>query len=235
MTKEKIERKIVIPGEVIAKGENYLPGEGTEKKGDEIVTTRYGLAEESNRLVKVIALSGIYQPRRGNIIIGRVENITFYGWVIDLDSPEGAFLPLQEVPKYVDKDRLNDIFDIGDMIVAKIIGVTNRGIDLTIKSRGLGRIDEGIIIKINSNKVPRVIGKEGSMINLIKKESDCNITVGQNGLIWVKGNKIEDELLVKKAIMFVNEKSFTSGLTDEVKRWFERERTKNKNKKDKNI
>jgi exosome complex component RRP4 len=235
MTKEKIERKIVIPGEVIAKGENYLPGEGTEKKGDEIVTTRYGLAEESNRLVKVIALSGIYQPRRGNIIIGRVENITFYGWVIDLDSPEGAFLPLQEVPKYVDKDRLNDIFDIGDMIVAKIIGVTNRGIDLTIKSRGLGRIDEGIIIKINSNKVPRVIGKEGSMINLIKKESDCNITVGQNGLIWVKGNKIEEELLVKKAIMFVNERSFTSGLTDEVKKWFERERTKNKNKKDKNI
>jgi len=222
MAKEQIERRIVIPGEVIVKGENYLPGEGTEKKGDEIITMRYGLAEESNRLVKVIALSGIYQPRRGNIIIGKVENITFYGWVIDLDSPEGAFLPLQEVPKYVDKDRLNDVLDIEDMIVAKIIGVTSRGIDLTIKSRGLGKIDEGIIMKINSNKVPRVIGKEGSMINLIKKESDCNITVGQNGLIWIKGNKIEDELLVKRAIMFVSEKSFTHGLTDEVKKWFEK-------------
>lgn len=222
MAKEQIERRIVIPGEVIAKGEDYLPGEGTEKKGDEIITMRYGLAEESNRLVKVIALSGIYQPRRGNIIIGEVENITFYGWVIDLNSPEGAFLPLQEVPKYVNKDRLNDLLDIEDMIVAKIIGVTSRGIDLTIKSRGLGKIDEGIIMKINSNKVPRVIGKEGSMINLIKKESDCNITVGQNGLIWIKGNKIEDELLVKKAIMFVSEKSFASGLTDEVKKWFEK-------------
>ena len=228
MAKEKIERKIVIPGEVIAKGENYLPGEGTEKKGDEIITMRYGLAEESNRLVKVIALSGIYQPRRGNIIIGTVENITFYGWVIDLDSPESAFLPLQEVPKYVDKDRLNDLLDIGDMIVAKIIGITNRGIDLTIKSRGLGKIDEGIIMKINSNKVPRVIGKEGSMINLIKEESDCNITVGQNGLIWIKGNKIEDELLVKRAIMFVNEKSFTQGLTDEVKKWFEKNKGEKK-------
>ena len=228
--KNKIERKIVIPGEVIVKGENYLPGEGTEKRGDEIVTTRYGLAEESNRLVKVIALSGIYQPRRGNIVIGKVENITFYGWVIDLDSPEGAFLPLQEVPKYVDKDRLSDLLDIEDMIVAKIIGVTNRGIDLTIKSRGLGKIDEGIIIKINSNKVPRIIGKEGSMINLIKKESGCNITVGQNGLIWIKGDKIEDELLVKRAIMFVNEKSFTSGLTEEIKEWFEKEKNKGEKK-----
>ncbi len=222
MVKEKIERKIVIPGEIIVKGENYLPGEGTEKRNDEIVAIRYGLAEESNRLIRVIALSGIYQPRRGNIVIGKVENITFYGWVIDLDSPENAFLPLQEVPKYVNKDRLSDILDIEDMVVAKIISVTNRGIDLTIKSRGLGKIDEGIIIKINSNKVPRIIGKEGSMINLIKKESGCNITVGQNGLIWIKGNMIEDELLVKKAIMFVSDKSFTSGLTEEVKEWFEK-------------
>ena len=58
------------------------------------------------------------------------------------------------------------------------------------------------------------------MINLIKDETKCNITVGQNGLIWIKGDKVEDELYAKKAIMFVTEKSFTSGLTDEVQKWF---------------
>jgi len=226
MTKSEThaDRKIVIPGEVIFKGEDYLPGEGTEKRGDEIVAIRYGLAEESNGLVKVISLSGVYQPRRGNVVIGKVENLTFYGWVIDIDSPEGAFLPLQEVPGFVPKDGLAEIMDIGDMVAAKIIGIGGRGIDLTIKLRGLGKIEDGLIIKINSNKVPRVIGKEGSMINLIKEESGCNVTVGQNGLIWIKGNKIEDELLVKKAIMFITEKSFTSGLTEEVKEWFEKEK-----------
>ena len=225
MTKsEHSERKVVIPGEVIFKGEDYLPGEGTEKRGDEIVAIRYGLAEEANKLVKVISLSGVYQPRRGNVVIGRVENLTFYGWVIDIDSPEGAFLPLQEVPGFVSKDGLAEIMDIGDMVAAKIIGIGGRGIDLTIKLRGLGKIEDGLIIKINSNKVPRVIGKEGSMINLIKEESGCNITVGQNGLIWIKGNKIEDELLVKRAITFITEKSFTSGLTEEVKEWFEEEK-----------
>src|SRR3989344_4474577 len=185
---EHSERKVVIPGEVIFKGEDYLPGEGTEKRGDEIVAIKYGLAEESNGLVKVISLSGVYQPRRGNVVIGKVENLTFYGWVIDIDSPEGAFLPLQEVPGFVSKDGLAEIMDIGDMVAAKIIGI------------------------------------EGSMINLIKEESGCNVTVGQNGLIWIKGNKIEDELLVKKAIMFITEKSFTSGLTEEVKEWFEEEK-----------
>jgi len=220
------ERKIIIPGEVIVKGDNYLPGEGTMKQGDEIVAIRYGLAEEINKLVKVIPLSGIYQPRRGNLVIGQVENITFNGWVINIDSPENAFLPLSEVPRYVNKNGLDEVMDLKDMVVAKIFNVNKRGVDLTIKSSGMGRIDEGIILKINPNKVPRVIGREGSMINLIKNETNCNITVGQNGLIWVKGNKIEDELKAKQAILFVTDKFFIHGLTEQVKGWFEKEKGK---------
>ncbi len=226
--KDKNNREIVIPGEVIAKGQDYLPGEGTEKIGEEIIAIRYGLAEEFNRLIRVIPLSGVYQPRNGNVIIGEVENITFYGWVIGLDAPEDAFLPLQEVPKYVSKDGLSDVFDIGDMVVAKIVGITNRGIDLTVKGRGLGKIDGGIIMQINPSKVPRIIGKEGSMINLIKKESNCDITVGQNGLIWIIGDEIENELLVKKAVNFIAERSFAQGLTDEIQEWFEKEKHSDK-------
>lgn len=214
------ERKVVIPGEVIEKGNDFLPGEGTEKRGEEIVALRYGLAEESNRLVKVIPLSGVYHPRRGNVVIGKVELLTFNGWVINIGTAENAFLSLTEVPRFVNKDGLDEVMDIGDMAVVKIVGINKRGIDATIKSRGLGRIDEGLIVSVNPNKVPRIIGKEGSMINLIKDETKCNITVGQNGFIWIKGDKIEDELYAKKAILFVTEKSFTSGLTDEVKKWF---------------
>ena len=215
------ERKIVIPGEVIVTGNDYLPGEGTEKRGEEILAIKYGLAEESNRLIKVIPLSGVYQPRRGNVVIGEVENITFNGWIINIGTAENAFLSLTEVPRYVNKDGLDEVMDIGDMVVAKIWGINKRGIDVSIKSRGLGKLESGIIIKINSNKVPRVIGKEGSMISLIKDNTNCQITVGQNGLIWIEGNKIEDEILAKKAIMFVSENSFISGLTEELKKWFE--------------
>ena len=213
------ERLIVIPGEVIVKGD-YLPGDGTEKQGEEIIAMRYGLAEEQNKLVKVIPLSGAYQPRRGNVVIGKVENITFNGWIINIGAAENAFLSLTEVPRYVDKDGLEEVMGMGDVVVAKIWGINKRGIDLSIKSRGLGRVEEGMIVKINPNKVPRVIGKEGSMVKLIKDETNCNITVGQNGLIWIHGDKIEDELLAKKAILFVTEKSFIKGLTEEVKKWF---------------
>lgn len=218
------ERKIVIPGEVIVKGEDYLPGEGTEKKGSEIIAQKYGLAEEANKLVKVIPLSGTYIPRRGNVVIGKVENLTMNGWVIDIGTAESAFIPLSEVPRYVNKDAMDEVMDFEDMVVAKIFSVNSRGVDLTVNLRGLGKIDEGMTIIINPNKVPRIIGKEGSMIKIIKDETGCEITVGQNGIIWIQGENIESELLAKRAIEFINEKSFVSGLTDEVKNWFEEQK-----------
>jgi len=217
-------RKIVIPGEVIVKGDNYLPGEGTEKKGENIVAIIYGLAEELKDLVKIIPLSGIYHPRKGNVIIGKVENITFNGWVLDIDTFENAFLPLSEIPTYVNKGNLEEVMEIGDMAIAKIRDVGKRSVDLTVNGKGFGRIDRGIIVKINPSRVPRIIGKEGSMINLIKRETECSITVGQNGLMWVSGESVENELFAKKAIEFVTEKSYVDGLTDELNKWFKKEK-----------
>lgn len=214
------ERKVVIPGEVIVSGSDYLPGEWTEKRGDEIVSVRYGLAEESNKLVRIIPLSGTYNPRRGNVVIGKVELITHNGWVIDIGAAENAFLPLTEVPRFVNKGRLDEVMKIGDMVIAKVWSTNGRGIDLSVKSRGLGKIDQGFLFNVNPHKVPRIIGKEGSMVNLVRDNTGCNITVAQNGLVLLEGEKIENEIFAQKAINFIAERSFISGLTEEVEKWF---------------
>jgi exosome complex component RRP4 len=216
-----MERKVVIPGEIIIEGDDYLPGDSTEKRNGKIFALKYGLAEEQNNLIKVIPLSGVYYPRRGNVVIGKVEDINSAGWMVDISSADSAFLPMMEVPRFVNKDAMEEVFDIGDMLVAKIWTINRRGIDLSVKSRGFGKIDEGLVFDINPNKVPRVIGKEGSMIKLIKENTNCEITVGQNGVVLVKGPTIDDELFAKKAIIHVCNKSFISGLTDEMNKWFE--------------
>ncbi|MEX2017115.1 MAG: exosome complex RNA-binding protein Rrp4 [Candidatus Pacearchaeota archaeon] len=221
---EEHSRKIVIPGEVIVSGNDYLPGEGTAKKGNDIVAYRYGLAEEVARLVKVIPLSGVYQPRRGNVVIGKIINITFNGWLLDIGCPDNSFLSVAEFPKFVHKNELDTVMNIGDIAVAKIKDVNRKAIDLTMRLKGLGKIDEGIIMRVNPNKVPRIIGKEGSMITLIKDETGCNITVGQNGFIWIKGDSVEKELFAKKAVSFIAERSLVHGLTEEVKKWFGKEK-----------
>ncbi len=214
MSEEK--RKIVVPGETITTEPGYLPGEGTRKEGNAIIATRFGLADINEKLVRVIPLSGVYMPRKGNTIIGKVIDITFNGWLLDINAPYLAFLPISECPFFIDKTDLTEYFDIGDMIIAKVALVKHRGIDVTVKGRGLGKIKDGLIIIINPSKVPRVIGKGGSMVNLIKNETECNIIVGQNGVVWIKGKSIESELLAAKAIRLVTEKSFIEGLTEMV-------------------
>ena len=224
---EKKERKIIVPGEIAATGQNFLPGENTKREGKDIIATRFGLLDVEDRLVKVIPLSGTYIPRRGNVVIGKVTDITYNGWLIDIDSPSSAFLPITEGRGFISKkDDLSLIYNYGEMIIAKVIGVKGKGVDLTTRERGFNKIEEGLIIRINSNKVPRVIGKQGSMINLIKDGTGCNIVVGQNGLIWIRGEKIESELLAKEAIQMITEKPFIEGLTDKVKEFLDKAREK---------
>lgn len=218
------ERRIVVPGEILSKDSKFLPGECTRKEGSNIIAERYGLLDESGNLVKVIPLSGVFIPRRGNVVICQVKDISFNGWMIDVNSAYASFLPVAEVPRYIDKNHLTDFLEIGDFFNAKISSVKQKGIDLTLDGRGLGKLEGGMIIFINPNKVPRVIGRAGSMISLIKDETNSKITVGQNGLVWIKADNIENELLAKKAILFVTEKSFISGLTDKVKDFLEVEK-----------
>jgi len=219
--KEK-KREIAIPGEVIVSGKEYLPGDGTRREDDDIISNKFGLADISGRLVRVISLSGSYMPRAGNVVIGRVMDVTFNGWIMDINAPYQSFLSVSEIERYIRGD-LTEYYDIRDMIVCKVYAVKHRGVDLTTKGKGLGKLERGMIIYINSNKVPRVIGREGSMIKLIKENTNCDIVVGQNGVVWISGNKVEDELKAKEAIMFVVSRSFIDGLTEKVKEWFEEE------------
>jgi len=61
-----------------------------------------------------------------------------------------------------------------------------------------------------------VIGRKGSMINLLTKETNTRITVGQNGVILVSGEKPETENLAVKALQMIDEEAHTPGLTDRI-------------------
>lgn len=217
------ERKIVVPGETIIQGDDFLPGDGTRREGKDIVANRYGLSDVSDRLVRVIALSGVYTPRRGNVVIGQITAITMKGWIVDFGAHNSGFLNVSEVPRYIARGELRDFLDYGDVICGSVFSTDGNNVDLSIKMRGFGKLIGGQLIDVNPNKVPRIIGKEGSMVSLIKGATNCSITVGQNGVIWLRGEKIEDELNAKKIIEFICENSFISGLTEKVEDYIKKD------------
>jgi len=219
---ESIKRTVVVPGETIVSGEDYLPSDGARRLGEKIVAVRFGLAEISGRVVKVLSISGAFVPRRNNVVIGRVKDITYNGWLLDIDSAGTGFLPIEESPRFINKNEMDQFLAIGDIVSAKVWGVKPKGMDLTLNGKGLGKLEGGFIFRIIPSRVPRVIGREGSMVGLIKEKTGCNITVGQNGWVWVKGTDLDSGIRARRAIEYIADKMFVEGLTDKMEEWFQK-------------
>lgn len=210
----------VVPGELIKTGDDFLPGEGTKRSDSGIVSLRFGLAEEIGKVIRVLPITGAYIPRSGNTILGRVTDINFRGWTIDIDYASQGFLPIDESPRYLNKGEMSQFLSIGDVVSAKVDNVSSRGIDLILEGKGLGRLDGGFIFRVIPCRVPRIIGKEGSMISLIKENTGCQITVGQNGWVWIQGPTIKQEILARNAIEYIASHILISGLTEKMEEWF---------------
>ncbi len=219
------EKEIVVPGEEIARGMDFLPSLGTFREGESIYAKKLGIVEVKKHVIKVIPLRGYYMPKRGDTVIGVVTNIGFSGWTVDIGAPYDVNLPVGEaVRERVEllRSDLSKYFDIGDVVVANIFNVTkSKLIQLSMRDYGLRKLKGGRVIKISPSKVPRLIGKGGSMVSMIKEYTNCEINVGQNGYIWING-PIEGQYLVEKAVDLIEEKAHTSGLTDTIKQMLEK-------------
>jgi exosome complex component RRP4 len=226
MDKLKIkENEIVIPGQVVAQGMSYLPGYGINRLGNNLISSMLGLAKINNKVVKIIPLSGKYLPKKGDVIIGYVKDITFSGWMIDTNSAYTAMLSIKDASSdFIRRGAdLTKYFVVGDYIVTKIYNVTSQNqVDLTMKGPGLRKLHGGRILRVSPTKVPRIIGKQGSMVSMIKKSTNCNIIVGQNGIVWVKGSTPEDEILTVKTIQKIEEQSHVSGLTYKIRKFLKK-------------
>lgn len=219
------EKEIVVPGEALAEGMDYLPGTGTYRLNDKIIAKKLGLVNVSGRAIKLVTLSGRYLPKFGDKIICRVVDITMNGWIVDINSAYSAFLSLRDASsRFIKKgEDLTKYFDIGDYLRAKIVNVTSQNlVDLSMKEPGLNKLKSGRIIKINPHKVPRVIGKEGSMVSLIKKKTNCNIVVGQNGLVWLSSENFDNELIAEKAVRKIEQEAHLGGLTDIMEKYLDK-------------
>src|SRR3989344_2534015 len=215
------ERNVVIPGEILAEGMDYLPGDNTYREGEKIYAKVLGLVSIAGRVLRIMPLAGPYVPKIEDKIIGKVTDITMSGWRVDTATAYSAMLNVKDATtRFIKKEEdLSKILAIGDYIIVKIINVTSQNlIDLTLREPGLRKISEGRIIKVNAQKVPRIIGRKASMITLLREKTGCEITVGQNGLVWLNGTP-EGELLAEKAIKLIEEKSHLEGLTERVEQF----------------
>jgi exosome complex component RRP4 len=213
-------RKYVIPGDVVTSGP-FRPEQNVVLEGNDIISTAVGISEIYDDSVKVIPLAGKYIPKINDLVIGKVNSHTSLSWEVDVNSCYVGFLPAQDVfgrDFSAHADELTSKLKTGDLVAARIANFDRtRDPLITIGDRDLGKIDSGELVEISPSKVPRLIGKRGSMIQMIEEGTEAAITIGQNGWVVVSCESPEGLLKAKKAIQMVNEQAHVANLTDQIK------------------
>lgn len=197
-------KKILLPGEKVADRELRIAN--TFIEDGKTYAAVVGTLDENGRYVP---LQAPYSPLRDDYVVGIITDSRRAGYGVDINLPYPGFLPAKNT-----RLKLN----LGDIVIGKVSMVDEVGnVDLF----GVKLLPRGNIIEFQPAKVPRLIGRNNSMINLIK-EAVGEIIVGNNGYIWVSENSNTQLLL--KILALIIQKAHFEGLTDEVSQLISKEK-----------
>jgi exosome complex component RRP4 len=217
MTEAQTGSSIVVPGDLLDDTGKLKPGPGAYRKDDALYAKRMGLKSRRGDELSVVPLGGIYDPAPGDLVIGIVTEHGTSNWIIDVNGPYVAPMHVNEVPWKVGFAETGQFLESGDAILCKILFVDEaKKVQVTMNDRNLRKLQGGVLIDVPPSRVPRVIGRSGSMINLIKKYTDVWLFVGQNGRIWLNGEP-DAIAIATGAIRKIEREAHIPGLTDRIK------------------
>jgi exosome complex component RRP4 len=213
-------REIVVPGDLLDDS-GMGAGSNAYVLNGKVYAGVLGVKNVYHDTVGVIPLGGRYMPVTGDTVIGIIEDIGPSNWLVNINAPYPAPLHVNEVPWKVEFGDTSKYLNVGNVVLLKVLMVDeSKKIQVTMKDSGLRRIEGGQLIEMPHSKVSRVIGKSGSMIQMIKNLTDCRIFVGQNGRIWVDGD--ENANVAVEAINMIEREAQSSNLTERVEKFIKK-------------
>ncbi len=225
-------RELVTPGHLLGAGKLTVTTPTTVYVLDgKYFSAVVGLAGVEGDKIGVIPLEGFYYPKVGDVVVGIVTSVGVSSWEVDIRAPHSAILYASDFlnrPFNPGREMLSDYLDIGDVVLAKVENVgRGRAASLTVKGKGFGKISRGSLVEISSAKIPRVIGKKGSMLQLLLNECKCEIVVAQNGRILISNCPSRDyEEIAIMAIKKIEKEAHIPGLTDRIKEFIIKEKVR---------
>ncbi|MFH1752113.1 MAG: hypothetical protein ABH821_04220 [archaeon] len=199
-------KKIVVPGEMVSEERKKL-GEHVFVENGKVLSDCIGIVVENPNIASVIPLHGIYLPKQGDIVIGIVESEKFSGYTVDVDCVHTS---------YISKESWMRNIKPGSVISAKVNDVNELGEPKLSEVRVLNDVE---IIKVSPVKIPRIIGKNNSMLDVLREGTKSFMVVGKNGFVAVKGGDI---MLLTKALRLIEKKSHLSDLTNGVQKFLKK-------------
>jgi exosome complex component RRP4 len=234
-------REIVTPGSLISTDPSLNSGRGALKSKEGIISLFVGLKEVRGKYVNVVPLTGLYNPNIGDKVIGVIIDRTPVKWLVDINAKDLASLKFNDASTHSkshgsgkiggsyksQSESPVDLYKIGDMVICKVLsGDRLNEPEVSTLGQDLGKINSGMVVAIPPPKIPRLIGKKGSMIAMLKQLLDVKCMVSQNGRIWLRGKTFAHERLLMDVIKKIEREAHTTGLTDRIKFYIQNEKQK---------
>ena len=213
-------RKLVLPGDLMET--KSKPGRGIFRKDGRIHASVVGHSSDKSGYINVNGIKGRYNPKKGDKIVAVCAETGPSIWRMDIGASFNSTLHHSESGWKVPFGDTARFLSIGDAVWAEIFMVDAAGShQISLKKDDCRKLYSGTIVKINPTNVPRVIGKQGSMITTIREKTQTRIQIGQNGYIWIDG-KGDDISLAQKAVEMINEEATSKGLTKKIEKLLEK-------------
>ncbi len=227
MARERLAGKLVLPGEELDPDVETQPPFVIEVNGRKIATV-VGLYQEREGKKYFTRLKGPYVPKPGDVVIGLITGIGIMNWYVDLNSPYTGVLNVNDFlgrPFNPAIDDMSKMLRVGDYVKVKIAAFDKtRNPLLTVQGKDLGRIVTGTVVEIAPAKIPRVIGRKRSMIEMLENETECRFFVAVNGRIHIACPNKELEAIAVLAVKMIEREAHTTGLTERVMKFIQEER-----------
>jgi len=213
-------RKLVLPGDLLET--KSKPGSGIFRRDGRVHASVLGYSSDQSGYMNVNAIAGRYTPKVGDKIVAICVETGPSVWRMDIGASFNSTLHHSESGWKVPFGDTARFLTIGDAIWAEVFMVDAAGShQISLKKDDCRKLYSGTIVKMGPTNVPRVIGKQGSMITAIREKTQTRILIGQNGNIWIDG-KGNDIATAQKAIEMIDNEANSKGLTKKIEKLLEK-------------
>lgn len=171
----------------------HIRGHGTTVEGNTLLATVSGIVERVNKLVSVRPLKSRYAGEVGDVVVGRISQITQNRWKVDINSKQEGILLLSSVNlpsgvqrrrTYTDELHMREFFEENDLLSAEIQSIHSDGaLNLHTRSVKYGKLVNGMFLT-----VPHALVKR-SKNHFHTLPMGVDIILGTNGYIWITESK----------------------------------------------
>ncbi|CAM37470.1 putative exosome complex exonuclease [Leishmania braziliensis MHOM/BR/75/M2904] len=158
----------------------------------EIVAAINGYIEVTDRVISVKGLLPRYQPEIGDVVVGRILEVTGNKWQVDVNSSQAAIMLLSNVTEpggilrrrgRGDELGMRQLFDQDDLVAAEVQRISPDGV-MSLHTRAAekyGRLlGPGILVSVRPSLVKRA---KHQFVELT--DYNTQLIVGMNGNIWI--------------------------------------------------